>query len=190
MDLKDRIAAAHGRDRQKRTRPLQPPHSSAAFREALRQAGDLDSKYKSAVEKAESFAEKSRLAREFVRLYPKQAAKSEWLSTLLDIATHMQGHAGLAKKAKTLKPSEITALLLKARQEPSRVDWSILTPEQEKCAILRWKFGCSVSLIARSMGKHRTTVDELLVRAEARLKQAVDHRKRRAKRSARDEYSG
>jgi hypothetical protein len=123
---------------------------------------------------------KGKVLIEYYERHPELFRKSAWVKTALADAPHMRGHLE-KKKAKTLTRREINALLTRARQQQSPVDWSTLTDEQEKCARLRWQCNISVSMIARSLGKHRKTVDELLDRAKAKLDHARNFGQRRKK---------
>jgi len=133
-----------------------------------------DSNYQKRYNEALGPTEKGRILTEYSAAYSELFSKSAWVKTALAVAPHMRGHFG-EKKAKTLTPSKINALLEKWRKEQSPVDWNKLTDEQEKCARLRWQCGLSVSMIARSLGKHRTTIDEHLARAKARLDPVGKH---------------
>jgi hypothetical protein len=90
VELKARIAAAQRRKTPTpdTTGTTQPISTAPAFREALSQVGDFDAVYKRAFENASNPVEKSGIARQYIRLYPRHAAKSQWLSTVVDLSTH------------------------------------------------------------------------------------------------------
>ena len=102
MTLSDRIAARQaGKTAATSQAPsTDVPRTARAFREALSEAGEFDSAYKTAFEEASNVAEKSRIVLEYVRLHPKHAAKSQWLPTALDIATHLAGAGARQRRSK------------------------------------------------------------------------------------------
>lgn len=102
MNLKDRIAArqAGTSAATSKAQSTDAPRTARAFREALSEAGEFDSAYKTAFEEAPNLAEKSRIAREYVRVHPKHAAKSQWLPTALDIGTHLTGAGARQRRSK------------------------------------------------------------------------------------------
>jgi hypothetical protein len=70
------------------------------------------------------------------------------------------------------------------REDMSRYfDAARLTDKQREVASLSWEYGLPVAQIARRLGKHRKTVDELLAAAKTKIDQAGVNEKR-AKQSA------
>jgi DNA-directed RNA polymerase specialized sigma24 family protein len=74
------------------------------------------------------------------------------------------------KRAKILSQHQIKKILSLARTQITRIDLSLLTEKQEECFLLCDFCHFPVAMVARSLGIHRTTVDERLNRAMTRLR--------------------
>ena len=94
MTLKDRIGRRDDPTSTYRERVKE------SLSEALAEVGDFDAVYKSRFDEASTLAEKSRIAREFLRLHPRHAAKSQWLATVIDLTTHSSGATKQQRRSK------------------------------------------------------------------------------------------